>query len=156
MQGNAQNGLDQLRDIHLPATIEAWPPAIGWWLLAIFFVALLIAASYAFIRYRKKNAPKRQALVLLDNRFARYKSNDDSMEFLSQCNQILKRFCLHYHPHAASLSAQQWTDFLNAQNNKAPFSTELLQALGQGLYQTECKYQPGDLYQACKQWIKSA
>ena len=36
--------LAQLADIHLPAEISFWPPAFGWWILALL---LLIAGSFA-------------------------------------------------------------------------------------------------------------
>jgi len=156
MQNLPQSGLEQLRDIHLPAAIDAWPPAIGWWLLPIFIVTLLAALIYSVILYRKKTAAKRQAIALLEHNFARFKNTHNPMEFLAQCNQILKRYCLHKHPQATHLSAQSWADFLNQQTNKPLFSTELQHALGQGLYQAQCDYQPNELYQACKQWIKSA
>ncbi|MEC7549612.1 MAG: DUF4381 domain-containing protein, partial [Pseudomonadota bacterium] len=36
--------LAQLADIHLPAEISFWPPAFGWWILALL---LLVAGSFA-------------------------------------------------------------------------------------------------------------
>ena len=29
------NPLDQLKDIYIPPEVDAWPPAYGWWLIAI-------------------------------------------------------------------------------------------------------------------------
>ena len=40
--------LAQLRDIQPPEAISAWPPAIGWWLLAII-VALRTRYNDLFI-----------------------------------------------------------------------------------------------------------
>ena len=40
-QAQAPNPLDQLRDIHLPEPISWWPPAPGWWILAVASCALL-------------------------------------------------------------------------------------------------------------------
>ena len=39
--------LQQLRDIHLPVEPGWWPPAIGWWLLA-----LMLAAAVAWLAWR--------------------------------------------------------------------------------------------------------
>ncbi|HET9483332.1 MAG TPA: DUF4381 domain-containing protein, partial [Xanthomonadales bacterium] len=49
----------QLRDIHLPAEPSWWPPAPGWWLLAI----LVIAALVFLVRFawRKRRELRRRA-----------------------------------------------------------------------------------------------
>ena len=156
MQNQTQSGLEQLRDIHLPAAIDAWPPAIGWWLLPVVIILLLALVIYSFVIYRRKTAAKRQAMLLLEHRFARFKSNKSEMEFLAQCNQILKRYCLHKFPHACQLTSDSWIEFLNQQTDKPLFSVSLQAALAEGVYKAHCEYQPTELYQACKQWIKSA
>ncbi len=38
---SANDPLAQLRDIHLPDPISWWPPAPGWWVLAVVVLALL-------------------------------------------------------------------------------------------------------------------
>ncbi|HAU18090.1 MAG TPA: DUF4381 domain-containing protein, partial [Marinobacter adhaerens] len=45
---NPQDPLSQLRDIHLPETGGLWPPAPGWWVLAILLIAVLAALVWLF------------------------------------------------------------------------------------------------------------
>ncbi|MEX2327800.1 MAG: DUF4381 domain-containing protein, partial [Pseudomonadales bacterium] len=62
----AADPLAQLRDIHLPAPIEAWPPAPGWIVLAI--LALLFAtAAIVFLYGRwRRNQYRREGLQALE------------------------------------------------------------------------------------------
>lgn len=47
--------LEQLRDIHLPQAMHWWPPAPGWWIVAILVLALTIWLSrYLRARYRRQ------------------------------------------------------------------------------------------------------
>ena len=39
---NTPDPLAQLRDIHLPEPVSWWPPALGWWLVAMTVMTLLI------------------------------------------------------------------------------------------------------------------
>lgn len=48
---NPQDPLSQLRDIHLPATGGFWPPAPGWWLLAL--ILLLSLAGLCWLLHRR-------------------------------------------------------------------------------------------------------
>jgi len=151
-----QNGLEQLRDIHLPAAIGNWPPAIGWWLVPLLSILLISILSWLIIRHRRNNTHRRQALVLLENRYKAFQQNQDAMSFLSQSNEILKRFCLHAHPQAVSLSSAAWADFLSTASKQDVFSVDMKKALSQGIYQAECHYDLVELYCTCKLWIKSA
>ena len=57
--------LTELRDIHLPATISWWPPAIGWWLLSVIFAAILAFFLNRLIKNYRRNLYRRQALMAL-------------------------------------------------------------------------------------------
>ena len=39
---NAQSLLKGLKDIHEPAAVSLWPPAIGWWLLLVIVILLIV------------------------------------------------------------------------------------------------------------------
>ena len=54
-----------LQDIHLPDAITLWPPAIGWWLLLLAFIALSLMAWRGYQRYRQKWGYRHIALRLL-------------------------------------------------------------------------------------------
>ena len=51
---NPQDPLSQLRDIHLPDTGGFWPPAPGWWLLALIALAALAGLIWWLRRQRRR------------------------------------------------------------------------------------------------------
>ena len=44
--------LNQLKDVRLPQAVSWWPPAPGWWVLAIILLSLLITVLVIFIARR--------------------------------------------------------------------------------------------------------
>lgn len=55
----------ELKDIHIPAQISNFPLAYGWWLLAAFFILLVIISIIKIRKHNKENAIKKQALKQL-------------------------------------------------------------------------------------------
>ncbi|WP_416308219.1 DUF4381 domain-containing protein [Neptunicella sp. SCSIO 80796] len=105
------NPLEQLKDIHLPAQVGAWPPAWGWWLLAVVLLTLIaLTTRWLVRRYRKKQAI-REAMVLL----AQLDQQDKN--YPQQLNSLLKRLSLSYFPriNIARLHQQDWLAFLSRQ-----------------------------------------
>ena len=43
-----ENNLPELRDIHLPDGVSAFPPAYGWWIMLLSILAV-IAMAYLFM-----------------------------------------------------------------------------------------------------------
>jgi Domain of unknown function (DUF4381) len=58
--------LSKLHDIVIPAAAPWWPPAPGWWVIAIGLLAALAVASLQAWRRHRANAYRREALRELD------------------------------------------------------------------------------------------
>jgi hypothetical protein len=98
--------LAQLKDIHLPNTINDLPLAPGWWLLAVLFI---VALSYLIIilrRYIQRNRARKTAIKQL-------KKIDNTQEIIA----LLKWAALQYFPRAqvAKLSGESFKRFLHNQ-----------------------------------------
>lgn len=119
--------LSQLRDIHLPDPVGAWPPGPGWWLLTALLIALVLAALVWLLRRYRANTWRRQAKAALNDAWRRWREDGDDMAYLQSLNAILKRAALRQFPRetVASLSGDDWEAFLDAQwrEQQAGFST---------------------------------
>lgn len=149
------NPLEQLKDIHLPAQVGMWPPAWGWWLVALITISIMILTLRWLIkRYRKKQAI-REAIALFSQ------LDSQAKDYLQQLNSLLKRLCLSYFPrrNIASLHQQAWCEFLTSQlptKKQAEFSSNY-QLLLNGLYDptaSTLEHQQAGLL--VKNWIKTA
>ncbi len=100
-----------LRDIHLPAEVSAWPPAVGWWVLAALALALVV---YAILHYRR-NRVRRAALAALRAIQDDFAGHGDSRRLAAEVSTLLRRVALSYGPRRrfASLTGDAWRDALD-------------------------------------------
>ena len=129
--------LDQLPAVALPEAISAWPATIAWWLLITISILIIIALlAYCLYRYKAKKL-KRAAMAEGQQLHQQYLQHQDSHLYLTQYNQLLRRFCLQQFPHipCAALSGDAWLQQLDAIANKP-------------LYQSTCGRQLLNIYQA--------
>lgn len=108
--------LANLKPLHNPETIAWWPPAPGWWLLAV--MALLAAAVYGWWRYQRRL--QRLALLELDQ----LKTQDlTASQVANQINQLLKRYALvcYSRQKVAGLSGKTWLRFLKQSSDEQMF-----------------------------------
>lgn len=155
MNGSPVADLSQLKDISLPNAINDWPIAFGWWALLVITLLSLLGAVYFWQYVKAKNANKKAARHLLKLKYHQFKADSDSLAFLQQSNQILKRYCLKQYPNAVSLSGLAWIDFLIHHSEKTLFNEELAHAMSEGLYQEHCQYDADNLYNVCASWLKN-
>lgn len=59
------DNLPELRDIHLPDGVSAFPPAYGWWVILALIIGFLLL--YYLVRLARIKSKKLYALHLLEN-----------------------------------------------------------------------------------------
>ncbi len=101
-----QDNLPELRDIHLPDGVSAFPPAYGWWVILGGIVAVcLLLWIVAIVRKKSK---KLYALHLLKKIYSA-----NNVASAVEMSAILRRICVYKYQNAAALFGQEWIDFLN-------------------------------------------
>ena len=129
------NPLQDLKDIRTPVAIESWPPAYGWWILAILVVAGICLITIWLVNVRKVTLAKRQALKSLQQ------IDNSDLNSLSQLNQLLKRVAMTYFPNqnVQEMHSEKWTEFLSKTlpKRKSKDFTETFSLMQQTLYQPQ-------------------
>ncbi|SHE49961.1 protein of unknown function [Microbulbifer donghaiensis] len=107
----AQKLLEQLRDIHEPAPVSWWPPAPGWWLLALVILACAVGV-YVWWRHRRRqrlhNRYRVEAVRLLQS------IDIGERTALQEINEILKRVAVTTFGRSdcGNLTGLPWLEFL--------------------------------------------
>ena len=145
-----EQNLPELRDIHLPEGVSAFPPAYGWWVI-LGGILLLLLLTELFLIVRRKSK-KRYALRLLDNVMSA-----NIIAAAAQSSEILRRICVFKYPKAAALFGQEWIAFLNSHAPK-PLPKKAAELLLNAPYigensQTYSENDLRDLQKFCQSWI---
>lgn len=130
--------LDNLRDIHLPDSIDQFPSAIGWWILLVIVLFILSFIIFKIIKKHKALRFLRTAKLEL-NLLSQQPANNES---LSQLSALLKRISLIYYPSSiiASLSGRAWWDFLNNEIGENIYSEDDITRMSQSRYQKNATF----------------
>ena len=153
--------LSQLRDIHLPDPVSYWPPAPGWWILAIFLLLGIGFVSVFIYKIWRKNRYRTLALREIQHLRLSLKGAENESEairnYLMQLNILLRRVALAYYPReqVASLSGKDWLHFLDSSGGTQQFSNGVGMALGLGPYQASPKVDVDQLHRLSCNWIKN-
>lgn len=150
------NPLDQLPPVMLPEAIGWWPLAMGWWLVIAFSIVAILAISIYCTRRYKSKALKRAAIAEGLQLYKQYLQTNNTHCYITQYNQLLRRFCLQQFPNvsSASLSGEAWLQQLDTLAEKTLFQS----ATGKQLLSI---YQPNadkdidiaELHSLLKQWL---
>mgnify|MGYP002634765001 CR=1 FL=1 len=153
------NPLENLRDIHLPDPISAWPPAPGWWILAILVLSLISFIIWKLWKRHQQQQLSRLSLAAVTKLEQDYAKHQDPQRLLRQYSSLLRRVALARFPRqqVASLTGSSWLDFLNNSTSSNLFTAQLGQLLLQGPYQKSDKNitQIDELGRAIHLWIKA-
>lgn len=153
---------EQLQPITLPAPISWWPPALGWWLLALLLITLFslwlyVTRSRASTNQVISSDPLRDSALQQLHALVKPYDGVQAGPWLQQINQLLKRICATRYPDSAShtLSGREWLAFLDSRCPAAGLSRWMI--LVQGAYQPDCRLDNKSitqLQQAIDTWIR--
>ncbi len=148
-----------LRDIHLPAPVGWWPPALGWWLLAALVLAA--AALYGLRYYRSRH--KRAALRAIARVRAALEQGAEPVACLQYVSTILRRFAMTSAARdgaperdVAGLIGERWLRYLDGRWDRTDFSAGLGKRLLAAPYARPNSIERGtalELTELCAAWL---
>lgn len=156
------NPLDSLLPPIAPTPVSWWPPAPGWWLLAV--AVLVISGGMLWLLKRPRRLSPRHvpsdplreaALEELQHLGIPY--GREAGPWLQQINALLKRLCLRRYPHSQcqTLSGRAWLAFLDSRCPSAGLTRWMV--LVEGAYRPNCLLDDKaleSLRQAVDVWIR--
>ena len=134
------DALQQLRDLHLPATPTWWPPAPGWWLLGCLVLAAITWLIWHYHERHTRRRPFRHARVELATIAQECRAGTlDSAGFTDASNALLKRLFIHAlkRPDLAALGGALWLATVEAHVTDEQSREVLRRGLGVARYQPE-------------------
>ena len=155
--------LAQLADIHLPSEVSYWPPALGWWILALLLLGGGVYLIHRMVQLRNLRLVCRYALAELDNCYQRFAEADDAdrntlrLRYLNEFNSVMRRVALVHFPQAnvASLGGDAWVDFIRQKGDSSGLNDEIAAALSFGRFQTQCDVDVDAMNSLGQAWISS-
>lgn len=154
---SASNGLENLRDIHLPEPIGWWPPAPGWWIVTALIIAGIIALSIWLRRRVRARHYRKLALQQLQNSYQDWQREKNDMAFAQAANRLLKQTALVAFPatEVAALNGADWLDFLDRHLRQPRFTEPDVRALATLYLSKPEPVAVAALHDAAKYWIRS-
>lgn len=142
-----------LRDIHIPEAIGLWPPAIGWWVLAVL-IPLAIYLSYKLYKY----ITRKTALKSVKKQIKALKINQDlgEQQKLIELSSLMRRTAVSIFPRedVASLTGEKWLNFLDKKLANTSFNTETGQLLVDAAYRKAPNLNElMVLFDLCEDWL---
>lgn len=141
-----------LRDIHLPDPIGWWPPAAGWWLLAIL-VPALVAGLVWLVRHRRRMTPIKLALRELD--FLQGDAGLGADAKLRRLSILLRQTALTLYPrqYVAGLAGEDWLHWLDETLGEPRFSQGPGRILAEAPYRPAAAANLDEVLRLCRDWL---
>lgn len=155
MSGEHHQALAQLADIHAAAEPHWWPPAPGWWVLALLAVVLLTLLARAGLRRLALARRRRAWLRALDELAAQHDPAREPQAWLAELNRLFRAVALRAFPGAgcARLEGEAWVAFLSGLLPEN-MDHEPLSALASGPYEARPRFDAAALRELAVAWVK--
>ncbi len=153
--GTAMNSdpLTALKDIYPPVEPHWWPPAPGWWLVALLLFAVLGWSLLRLRAYWHATRPIRAAKLMINTLIAEEaKATSSDALLANQCNEVLKRLLVVALDmrDLASLSGAGWLAALDRISQTSNFTQGAGQALGESRFAADFSVDRRALLQSVK------
>lgn len=121
---NPSDALQALRDIHLPDPVPFWPPAPGWWLLALLIVLSLVGIVW-FLKHWRRSAHRRAAMEEWRRLRRSLDQGRPSAQVIADLSILLRRAAMSRYGRrqVAGLSGASWLEFLDRTGHGTQFSS---------------------------------
>ena len=100
-----------LRDVHVPATPSMWPPAPGWWLVAIALLAIVAVICLLRARQQRKLRARQR---LFDEACRDLPASAQ----IAAMSELLRRAARKIDKHADRLQGDDWLRFLDGKKGE--------------------------------------
>lgn len=147
--------LSQLKDIHLPQTGGFWPPAMGWWILALALLIAVVILVWALRRQHLKNRWLKQARAELAN-LERAAAKEP--QWFTQINALLKRVARERYPteNPEALSGEQWAECLLHHLPSGRIAQQsIVEALVSSAWQPQPTIEPAQALEFAQIWLEA-
>lgn len=149
-----------LRDIHLPAEVPWFPPAPGWWLLAIVALLSLGLAWRKLGQLRQRSLLKKRAREEMVAMLTSFRQHRDASRLLREASQLLKRIGMSYfgRRQLAGLHGRTLVLRLNELVSQPVFSGASIEWLALGPYQRHPALNDAELnilVEQLRRWINA-
>jgi cbb3-type cytochrome oxidase subunit 3 len=148
--------LAALRGYRLPDPVSWWPPAPGWWLLAVLLLVLAIALTAWVLRRHRRRAAVRAALRELFELRTALEADQDRQAYIRGLSRLLRRFALtrFSRSEVAGLTGDDWLAFLDAHGGGGAFQGETGRLLCEAPYRPQSEIRVEHLESLVERWIR--
>ncbi len=147
----------ELKDFHFPQhSIDGWPPAIGWWILAILIPLLCYFIYRGYKWLTRKTVVKTAKKLLFSLKQDAQLADADK---LKQLSSLIRRVAisLSSREQTASLTGQKWLEYLDSSVSGSPFTQGVGKVFATNQYHKNPTHNLdiNSIIALCEDWIKA-
>ncbi len=145
-----------LRDIHVPADPAWWPPAPGWWLLAMLVIVVLAIALRVLHRRLGERRWRHRIVAELDPIVARHARDRDDVRLAGDLSNLLRRAACVLDPAAVALHGEAWLRFLDSRIGGDAFAQGVGSVLVDAPWRRSAELDADALVSLVRRWLVQA